>query len=293
MWGVSPSSCPASFPHPFLQILFFNSPVVWIASPHSVFPGHLLPTFLSLIRLWESLLFILLPQRKGLEKELKQWTAHYQACCYGDFGRDSLKHALEFLQLKDKKAGKYPLTSHPSLTDRSLRASEPWNLLACSLQGWNVFHRWWCCRKGGWPSGTPRVSSCLTLGKALSKELRADKARDFIRKGHPGGAQEGEGAQGSSSATWLAVSGFTGMWLASRWSLASHSDSGSFLVAHVSLSQGGRQREGSWEVVGPVASPFDLSGTLPVGGGSCPKATHADGCWGAWPGRAVQPVCFP
>ena len=29
----------------------------------------------------------------------------------------------------------------------------------------------------------------------------------------------------------------------------------------------GRQREGFWEVVGHVMSPFDLSRTLPVGGG--------------------------
>jgi len=33
------------------------------------------------------------------------------------------------------------------------------------------------------------VGSCLTLGKELSEERRADKARDFIGKGHPGGEQ--------------------------------------------------------------------------------------------------------
>ena len=36
----------------------------------------------------------------------------------------------------------------------------------------------------------------------------AEKAEDFIGKGHPGGEQEGEGAQEDSSATWLAASGF-------------------------------------------------------------------------------------
>ena len=42
-------------------------------------------------------------------------------------------------------------------------------------------------------------------------------------------------------------------------SLADHSDSGSFLVVHALLSQDGFQREGFWEMVGHVASPFGLS----------------------------------
>ena len=43
----------------------------------------------------------------------------------------------------------------------------------------------------------------------------ADKAIYFIGKGHLGGEQEGKGSQGNCSATWLAVSGFMGMWLVS------------------------------------------------------------------------------
>ena len=57
------------------------------------------------------------------------------------------------------------------------------------------------------------------------------------------------------------------MVLASGLSLASHSDSGSFLVVHKLLSQDGCQREGFWEVVVQVVSPFDLFRTFPVGGG--------------------------
>ena len=57
------------------------------------------------------------------------------------------------------------------------------------------------------------------------------------------------------------------MELVSRLSLANHSDSESFLVVHTLFSQEGCQREGFWEVVGQVVSPFDLSGTLLVGGG--------------------------
>ena len=105
------------------------------------------------------------------------------------------------------------------------------------------------------------MGSCLTLGNELSEETRADKARVFIVKGHPGGALEGKGAQ-NSSATWLAVSGGfygDGMGLVSGLSLANHSDSESFLVVHALFSQDGRQREGFWEAVGQVVSPFDLS----------------------------------
>jgi len=53
--------------------------------------------------------------------------------------------------------------------------------------------------------------------------------------------------------------GFVVMGSVSRLSLANHSDSESFLVVHALFSQDGCQREGFWEVVGHVVSPFDLS----------------------------------
>ena len=101
----------------------------------------------------------------------------------------------------------------------------------------------------------------------MSKETHtcADKARDFIGKGHPGGEQEGKGTQENSSAKWLAVLDFMVMGLVSRLSLANHSDSGSSLVVHTLFSQDGCQREGFWEVAGHVVSP-DFSQTLSVGG---------------------------
>ena len=98
-------------------------------------------------------------------------------------------------------------------------------------------------------------------------DTSADKARDFIGKGHPGGEQEGKGTQENSSATWLAVSGFMVMGLVSGLSLANHSDSESFLVVHALFSQNWCQREGFWEAVGQVVSPFDLSRALLIGGG--------------------------
>ena len=57
------------------------------------------------------------------------------------------------------------------------------------------------------------------------------------------------------------------MELVSGLSLATHSDSESFLVVHALFSQDGCQREGFWEVVGHAVSYFDLSQTLLVGGG--------------------------
>ena len=93
--------------------------------------------------------------------------------------------------------------------------------------------------RGKPPYRAPRAGSCLTLRKELSEETRADKARDFLGKGHPGGEQLGKGTQENSSATRLAVSGFMVIGLVSRLSLANHSNSESFLVAHASLSQNG------------------------------------------------------
>ena len=95
----------------------------------------------------------------------------------------------------------------------------------------------------------------------------ADKARDFIGKGHPGGEQQGQGTRENCSVKSLAVSGFMVMGLVSTSSLANHSYSESFLVVHALFSQDGCQREGFWGLVRQVVSPFDLSRTLLVGGG--------------------------
>ena len=84
------------------------------------------------------------------------------------------------------------------------------------------------------------------------------KQEIFIGKGQLGGEQQGKGTQENCSATWLAVSGFMMLELVSGLSLASHSDSESFLVVHALFSQGGCER-GFWEVVRHVVSPFDLS----------------------------------
>ena len=121
----------------------------------------------------------------------------------------------------------------------------------------------------GRPLPGPETGSCLTLGNKLSEETRvltkqeillgkgtwveSRRVREPRRTALPHGSQLG----------------FMVMGLVSRLSLANHSDSESFLVVQALFSQDGCQREGFWEVVGQVVSPFDLSQTPPFGGGPC------------------------
>ena len=107
------------------------------------------------------------------------------------------------------------------------------------------------------------MGSCLTLGNELSGDTSADRARDFIGKGRPGGEQW---VREPEQLCHIACN-FMVMGLVSGLSSANHSDSESFLVVHALFSQDGCQRAGFWEVVGQVVSPFDLSRTLLVGGG--------------------------
>ena len=58
---------------------------------------------------------------------------------------------------------------------------------------------------------------------------------------------------------WLTVLGSMVLGLASRVSLANHSDSGSFLAVCALLSQDGFQGEGSWEAGGA----YGLESLLP------------------------------
>ena len=96
-------------------------------------------------------------------------------------------------------------------------------------------------------------------------DTSADKARDFIGKGHRGREQESKGTQENCSVTWLAVSGFMVMGLVSGLSLANPSDS--VLSGGAALFSQDECQRGFWEVVRQVVSPFDLSQTLMVGGG--------------------------
>ena len=109
----------------------------------------------------------------------------------------------------------------------------------------------------GGPLPGPETGLLSTLGNELSEETHVLTKQEILL---------GKG-------TWVESSrvreprktalphglGFMVMGLVSGLSLANHSDSESFLVVHALFSQDGCQREGFWEVVGPVVSPFDLS----------------------------------
>ena len=64
--------------------------------------------------------------------------------------------------------------------------------------------------------------SCPVLGNELSRETRADQARDLIEKGRPGAEQAGEGAQKDRCAAWPTIPAFVVTALVSRLSLAGH-----------------------------------------------------------------------
>ena len=115
------------------------------------------------------------------------------------------------------------------------------------------------------PFQGPKLASCLTLGNELSEETHVlTKQEILLGKGTR--VERGKGTQENCSATWLEVSGFMVMGSVPRLSLANHSDSESFLVVLALFSQDGCWR-GFWEVIRHVVSTFDLSRTLPVGGG--------------------------
>ena len=155
------------------------------------------------------------------------------------------------------------------------------NNRAGALRWFNICPQMLFWRKGD-PFQGPKLGSCLTLGNELSEETHVLTKQEILLG--KSGEQLGKETQENSSVTWL---GFVVMALVSRLSLTNHSDSESFQVVHAFFSQGGCQREGFWEGVGQVVSPFDLSRTLLVGGGllvpcsfsrtSCHKTTHANG----------------
>ena len=149
-----------------------------------------------------------------------------------------------------------------------------------------------CCEKVD-PFQGSRAGFCLTLGNEFS-ETCADKAKDFIGKGHLGREQEGQGTQ-ENSAAWLTVSGFEVMRLVSRLSLGNHSDSESLLVVltwHCSAKTDSRE-EDSGRLVGHMDRrllslwPFLNSGWWFVSPAfltrtSCCKKTQPNGYYWAW-----------
>ena len=154
----------------------------------------------------------------------------------------------------------------------------------------------YCCRKGD-PFQGPKLGSCLTLGNELSEETHVMTKQELLL----GKGTRVESRRVREPRTPLPRGlGFMVMGLVSGLSLANHSDSESFLMAHALFSQDGCHREGFWEVVGHALSPFDLYRTLPVRGGllvpcSLPEPPVIKQMVTMVPGQGgpFQSECFP
>ena len=163
--------------------------------------------------------------------------------------------------------------------------------------------RWWLCGRKGEPLPGPKSRLLCNAQKWIVWDNTCgNKARDFIGKVRGSREQQGGGIQENSSATWLSVWGFMVRGLGSGLSSANHSDSESLLAVHALFSQDGCQW-GFWEVAGHVVFCFDLSWTLPVGGGlfvlcslpGCPVIKQLMQMVTTVPGQGgrFQSVCFP
>ena len=114
-------------------------------------------------------------------------------------------------------------------------------------------------QEGGTLPG-PKLGSCLTLRNELSEETHVLTKQEILLG--TGTQVESSGVReprrtalprGSHSHIFMVMA------LVSGLSLGNHSDSQSFLVVRALFRQDGCQREGFWEVVRYVVSPFDLS----------------------------------
>ena len=120
-------------------------------------------------------------------------------------GRGTLASCLRQEETRDKRVPIAATGSGPLAGKLALEYPE-WS--GCQSQQRRVPARVAiCCRKRD-PFQGPKLGSCLTLRKELSEETYADKARDFIGRGPPGGEQQVKGTQENCSAVWLAVLGF-------------------------------------------------------------------------------------
>ena len=105
------------------------------------------------------------------------------------------------------------------------------------------------------------MGSYITLRNELSKETHMLTKQEPLLERSAWAESRRVREPRRTALPCCSVSGFMVKGLVYRLSLASHSDSGSVLVAHTSLSQDGFQQEGFGEVNGTygLTSSFDLS----------------------------------
>ena len=131
----------------------------------------------------------------------------------------------------------------------------------------------------------------------------ADKARDFIGKGHWVESSRVREPRRTALPHGSAVSGFMVMGLVSWLSLANHSDSrvlpgGAHIVQPRWMQE--RRILGGCQTCGVSFRPFPnssswwwLISSVFLTRTSCYKTTHADGYYAAWPGWAVSVSVLP
>ena len=129
----------------------------------------------------------------------------------------------------------------------------------CSIYMLNI-DLYYCCRKGDRYQGL-KLGSCLTLGNELSEETHVLTKQEILLG--KGSREESSRVRRTALAYCLGFYGdgisFQVVFSQSFWLRALPGGAPLF-------SQDGCQRKGFWEVVRHVASPFDLSWTLLVGG---------------------------
>ena len=105
------------------------------------------------------------------------------------------------------------------------------------------------------------MGSCITLRNELSKETHVLTKQEPLLERSAWAESRKVREPRRTSLPCCSVSGLMVKGLVSRLSLASHSDSGSVLVVHASLSQDGFQQEGLRELnrTYGLTSSFDLS----------------------------------
>ena len=152
-----------------------------------------------------------------------------------------------------------------------------------------------CCRKGDLFQDL-KLGSCLTPRNELSEETHADKARDFVGKGHPGREQSGKGAQENCSAAWLAVWGFMVMGLVSSylWPIILIQSPSWWCMPCSAKMDASEKDSGRWSNMWCLLLTFPnspdwwwLISSVFLPGTSCGKTAHAKDYYGAWPGWAV------
>ena len=105
------------------------------------------------------------------------------------------------------------------------------------------------------------MGSCITLRNELSKETHMLTKQEPLLERSAWAESRRVREPRRTSLPCCSVSGLMVKGLVSRLSLASHSDSGSVLVVHTSLSQDGFQQEGFGELnrTYGLTPSFDLS----------------------------------